>query len=112
MTGNDDANHVGAVRWPYRAASPRVTHAFRHPGIGARFADWNRTQDFPIAELKFRAYRSQRQIKLEIPARKILRQLLADGLDMPMLSRNNTLGQALAQNRQLAFEGATIAKLE
>src|SRR6266487_1589634 len=80
VTGNDDANHVCAVRSPDSAACSGITHAFCHPGIGARFTSRNGTQDFPIAELKFGANRSQRQIELDILAGEIISQLLASGL--------------------------------
>ena len=47
MTRNHDANHVRAVRATDGATRVLVSEPSRHPRIRTRFADRNRTQNFP-----------------------------------------------------------------
>ena len=47
MTGNDDSNHVRAIRAADRAACPGIAEPLRHPGIGTRFRDGDRPQNIP-----------------------------------------------------------------
>jgi hypothetical protein len=64
MARDDDANHVRAIRATNCATRIFIAQALCHPRIRTRFANWNRLQDFPSAQLEFRADRSQRNLKL------------------------------------------------
>src|ERR1700681_4659041 len=66
MTGDDNANHVGPVGTSDRAARGRNSQTLGHPGIRARFADWNRPENFPGSHLKIRTDRRERNIKFQI----------------------------------------------
>src|SRR5947208_13187924 len=99
MTRNDNANHVRAVRTANRAARIFIAESLRHPGIRTRFADSNLLQNFPGAQLKWRPDRRQRNVELQVLARKIISKLLAGCREVAMLARNDIRCQALAQNR-------------
>src|ERR1044072_6804300 len=70
MTWNDDAHHVFAIGTPDRAAHFNIAELLCHPRIRTRFADRNRTQNFPGAQLKRRTDRRQRSVEREVLACK------------------------------------------
>ena len=69
---DDDANHVRAIRATNCATRIFIAQALCHPRIRTRFANWNRLQDFPRAQLKGRSDRSQRNFKLQLLAGEIV----------------------------------------
>ena len=95
-----------------RATHLNIAQLFRHPGIGSRFTQRNRAQDFPCAKLKRRSHRRERDIELEILSGKIIGQLRSNRIEMSMLTRHNVCLQSSAQDRQLAFHRAPIHKLK
>src|SRR4051812_6980408 len=81
---------------------------FRHPGIRSRFTYWNGTQQLPIAQLKFRSDRCERNIELEILPGKIIGKLGANRIKIAMLAWDDVRLQASAKNCQFAFQCAPI----
>src|SRR4030095_1380523 len=49
---DDDANHVRSIGATNCAPRIFIAQALCHPRIGTRFANWDRLQDFPRAQLK------------------------------------------------------------
>src|SRR6266566_8977642 len=96
MTGDDDANHVGAVGTTNRATRVLITELFRHPRIGTRFAHWDGPQDFPCSQLKVRPDRRQWNVELQVLAGKIISQLRTDRVQIPMFARDNVCSQTLS----------------
>ena len=70
MARDDDANHVGAIRATNCATRIFIAQALCHPRIRTRFANWNRLQDFPRAQLEGGSDRSQRNFELQLSCRR------------------------------------------
>src|SRR4029077_20645993 len=84
MARDDDANHVGAIRATNCATRIFIAQALCHPRIRARFANWNRLQDFPSAQLEGGSDRSQWHFELQLLAGEIVPKLRTDGFEIPM----------------------------
>ena len=98
MARDHDANHVCAIGAANGAPRAAIAQTFRHPGIRARFADWDRPQNFPGSQLKIRADRRQRNIKPQL-CRKIIIELLSRRREVPMLAWDYIRSQSLPQGR-------------
>src|SRR4029077_2663780 len=97
-----------AIRATNCATRIFVAQVLCHPRIRTRFANWNRLQYRPGAQLKRRPDRSQRNVKPELLAREVILQLGTNTIEIPMVSGHDICSQSFAQNRQLAFCRAPI----
>ena len=86
MARDDDANHVRAIRATNCATRIFIAQALCHPRIRTRFANWDRLQDFPSAQLEGGPDRSQRNFELQLLAGEIVPELRTDGFKMSDVS--------------------------
>src|SRR5215211_9360681 len=112
VTRDDYANHVRAVRATNCATRIFIAQALCHPRIRTGFANWNRLQDCPCAQLERGSDRSQRNFKLQLLACEILPELGTDRFEMPMFPGHDICAQSFPQNRQLAFCSAPVDKFK
>src|SRR5437016_695143 len=112
MTGNDNGEHVRAIRAADGATRVRNAETLRHPRIRTRLRHGYRAQDLPGPHLEVRSDRCERNVECEIFAGEISSELRADRVEVTMLARHNVRLQALAQSGQLAFERAPVGEFE
>src|SRR5437762_6023771 len=82
MTRDDDADHVRSIRATNCATRIFIAQALCHPRIRTRFANRNRLQDFPSAQLEGGPDRSKRNFEHQLPAGEIVPELRTDGFEM------------------------------
>src|SRR5947208_15677511 len=112
MARDDDANHVRSIRATNCATRIFIAQALCHPRIRTRFANRNRLQDFPRAQLEGGSDRSQRNFKVQLLAGEVVPELRADGFEVPMFPWHDICAQSFPQNRQLAFCRAPVDKFK
>src|SRR5207247_6731732 len=95
MTWDSDANHVGAVGTTNGSTRVFISELLRHPRIRTRLAHRNRTQNPPSPQLKVRPDWRQRNVELQLPARKIIGKLRTKRLQMWMFTRHDICAQLI-----------------
>src|SRR5207248_1381054 len=112
MTGNDNGEHVRAIRAADGATRVRNAETLRHPRIRTRLRHGYRAQNLPGPHLEIRSDRRERDVELEIFTGEITRELGTDRVEVTMLARHDVRLQTLAQSGQFAFERAPIGEFE
>src|SRR5437016_374721 len=112
LARDDDANHVRSIRATNCATRIFIAQALCHPRIRTRFANRDRLQNFPRAQLEGGSHRSERNFKLQLLARKVTAQLGTDYFKIPMFPGHDICAQLFSQNRQLAFCCAPVDEFE
>src|SRR3984893_10679649 len=112
MARHDKCELVVAVGTPDRTHRRRPPDFCGDVGVGKRLPGRNRAQRLPKRTLKRRASELQRSRERQRAPGKIRVELLANMVEMEVLTRNDALRKAAAQSLHFALQAAAVDELE